>query len=887
MVGTRIGHFHLLALLGRGAMGEVYMARDERLDRMVALKVLPLGGDVDRRRHFEREARALGALSHPGIVGVHGVEQEGDLLLLAMELVEGTPLGALIPPTGMAWDEIVRIGAALAEAIGAAHRQGVIHRDLKPANVMITPEGAVKVLDFGLAKIRRPTDVGTAIPLDGGSSTTIPGTIIGTAHYMSPEQAQGLPVDARSDIFSLGVVLFHMATGRRPFEGDTPLAILSSIIKDTPPPVTDARPDLPPAFGRLVARCLEKDPGRRVQDAGDLATQLRDEAEDRSRAPSSEARSAVPASRRLREGVARWWRWGLAAALVTTIVVAAVWSLFRARTPAPVKLVAARVAVAPFENHTGDTGLDAVGLMVADGVSQALMQQLAVEVVPGPVVLEAWPKARPDSTGRERQDRVRLLATRVGAAVIVSGDYYLVVSDLAFRGRITDARDGRDVAQFGPIAGPRDAPGRAVEVVRQYVVGETAIHLEGGAGVATAGIPTSLAPSAPPMSYDTYRELVAGLDAFGRDPKAAIAHFERVEQLYPYRALVLPWLVLTYVGVGDFDAAERYVATVRGRMAPEDAPLVDYFRARLDGRWLDAYESIRTFQRSMPKHLPTVNTAAGAALAIGRPREALALLSSVDVTPWIDSTYGRSWLSSRADVDHMLGRYEDELKVATTMVRAAPEAARPLVRALAALGRANEITVVVERGLLAASRSALQPAWSLNQLAAEELRAHGHAPASRALAQRGLEWLASIDEKTARGATARQLRGDLLALLGRWREAAAAYSQLLANRPDDIGALAGLGVARARQGDRNAAERASARLARLDRPHLYGRHTYGRARIAAALGQRDRATLLLQQAFAEGHLIVWRVHADPAFDDLRGQVPFDRLVALDQDPAAR
>ena len=880
MVGTTIGHYRVLALLGRGAMGEVYLAVDERLQRKVALKVQPeaFAADPERRHHLEREARALAALNHPGIVAVHGVEQHGDALLLATEYVDGTPLGALIPAEGMPFDEIVRIGSALAEAVGAAHRQGIIHRDLKPGNVMVTADGAVKVLDFGLAKIRRTAGV-EAQP-DATSTATVAGTIVGTAHYMSPEQAQGLPVDARSDIFSLGVVLFHMATGRRPFEGDTPLAVLSSIIKDTPPAVTDTRPDLPPSFARLVARCLEKDAARRVQDAVDLAAQLREAGIEGTvrRATSPRARPAAFSWRTLAPRTRR----ALAVAPVLAAAAAGAWWFFARPASAPTVLDSTLVAVAPFENRTNDRSLDAVGLMAADRIAQGLTEQLAIRVVPGPVALEAWPPSRPAAAGADAPDRVRLLARRVGAAVVVSGDYYAAGGELAFRVRITNAAGGREIAQFGPVTGRPDAPGEAVEKVSQYVLGEAAAYFKGGGGVATAGL-AGYAPTGPPMTYEVYREFLAGLEAFGREPRDAVAHLERVEELYPHRALVLPWLVFSYMRLGELDKAERYADQVSRRIAPEDMPLVRYFQARLGGRWLDAYNAIREFHRSLPGHVPTVNTTAGAALALARPREALALLSSVDVSPWLDSSSGQSSLSMRAEAEHMLGRYEEERQVATTLAGVAPEAINGLVRALSALGRTDDIPPVIERSQLATHRGS--PPGQLMKQAAEELRAHGHAGDCRLVAARGIEWIDALDPKAAGTAASRQLRADLLSLLERWRAASALLAQIAAERPDDVAALSGLGVARARLGDAPGAEQASESLAKAQGRHLFGAHTYGRARIAGALGQKDRAVALLQQAFSEGQVIVWRAHVDPAFDALRGYPPFDRVTAMDQEPA--
>ncbi len=283
MVGTTLAHYRVISLLGRGGMGEVFLAEDLALGRKVALKVLPpnLAGDAERQRRFDQEARAIAALNHPNIVTIYGIERFSEATVLAMEFVDGQPLAHLIPEGGMRLPALLRLAIPLAEAIGFAHRQGIVHRDLKPGNVMVTRDGRVKVLDFGLAKLLdrpsgfTPADE-TALVADG--TVTAPGTqlgaIVGTVHYMAPEQAQGLPVDHRADIFSLGILLYEMAAGVRPFGGDTAMAVLSSIIKEPPRALAEVKPDLPLAFTGVVERCLEKDRERRLQDASELRAAL-------------------------------------------------------------------------------------------------------------------------------------------------------------------------------------------------------------------------------------------------------------------------------------------------------------------------------------------------------------------------------------------------------------------------------------------------------------------------------------------------------------------------------------------------------------------------------------------------------------------------------------
>jgi len=256
-------------------MGEVYRAEDTKLGREVALKVLPeeMADDPTRLERFQREARAVAALNHPNIVTIYSVEEAGGTHFLAMELIEGHTLSEEIPTGGLGLGRFFELAIAMARAVAAAHAKGITHRDLKPANVMLNGEGQVKVLDFGLAKLAEDgvAPEMTQMPTE---ALTKEGLVIGTIPYMSPEQVEGKPIDARTDIFSLGVLFYEMVTGERPFHGDTSPALMSSILRDVPLPIIDVRADLPRHLGRILKRCLEKDPQRRYSSATDLAYEL-------------------------------------------------------------------------------------------------------------------------------------------------------------------------------------------------------------------------------------------------------------------------------------------------------------------------------------------------------------------------------------------------------------------------------------------------------------------------------------------------------------------------------------------------------------------------------------------------------------------------------------
>src|SRR5271154_5245881 len=303
--GTQLGSYEIHAPLGAGGMGEVYRATDTKLGRDVALKVLPaeMADDPERLARFRREAKALAQLDHPNIVTIHSVEESDSVHFLTMQLVEGQPLDRLIPQGGLPVEQIIEIAGALGDALAAAHEKGIVHRDLKPANVMVSNEGRVKVLDFGLAKDIRAGNVSDATMSSEGRTQI--GVVMGTPAYMSPEQTSGRPLDHRTDIFSLGVLLHEMATGARPFAGSSSAELASAILRDTPPPVTDARPDLPSDLARIVRRCLEKDPRHRVQTARDVSNEFRDLARQTSQKVAPAKTLTTPSTVAADSGTAR------------------------------------------------------------------------------------------------------------------------------------------------------------------------------------------------------------------------------------------------------------------------------------------------------------------------------------------------------------------------------------------------------------------------------------------------------------------------------------------------------------------------------------------------------------------------------------------------------
>jgi serine/threonine protein kinase/Tol biopolymer transport system component len=342
-IGQCIGHYEIIEKLGEGGMGIVYKARDTHLDRFVAIKLLRTDriGHETQLRRFALEARAASTLNHPNIITVHDISSENGIYFIVMEYVRGKALDQVIPPKGLRLSEALKIAIQIADALAAGAAAGIVHRDLKPSNIMVADSGLVKVVDFGLAKLMdiSSLDDTTTMTNTQAIPNTREGTVLGTASYMSPEQAQGKPLDARSDIFSFGTVLYEMMTGQRAFRGETSMSTISAILRDEPQPASQVSSDVPHDLERIINRCLRKDPDRRFQTSADVRVALLELKEE-----SDSRRLGIGASSAKR--TRGWW---IAAALIFAIFVIAVGLSFLFRSPSP----QLEPQVTPFASYPG------------------------------------------------------------------------------------------------------------------------------------------------------------------------------------------------------------------------------------------------------------------------------------------------------------------------------------------------------------------------------------------------------------------------------------------------------------------------------------------------------------------------------------------------------
>jgi len=411
--GDHLGPYEILALVGAGGMGEVFRARDTRLGRTVAVKILPRErmADPERRRRFLQEARAASALSHPNIVVLHDIDNDQGVDFLVMEYVDGTPLDKLIPPHGLPVAEVVRYGSQMAAALAAAHAAGVVHRDIKPANAIVTSGGVLKVLDFGLAKLAQPASGTPGLETRTIPSLTRDGVVMGTVPYMSPEQVRGETVDHRSDIFSLGCVLYQMASGQAPFARPSASETVAAILRDQPPPLP---PTLPPGLQSLVGRCLTKDPAERLQSAHEAVAAL-------------ERLGGAPAERERRPLSRRSILAGASAVAAIAAGAAVWWSV--SGGPQFDSL-----AVLPLTNATGDAGND----YLADGISESVINRLS----------QAQMKVAARSTAfrlRQQDPDARSVGRQLKVGAVMSGTLSRRSNTLVVQVELINAADGTQI----------------------------------------------------------------------------------------------------------------------------------------------------------------------------------------------------------------------------------------------------------------------------------------------------------------------------------------------------------------------------------------------------------------------------------------------------------
>jgi len=532
--GARLGAYEILTPLGAGGMGEVYRARDTRLGREVAIKLVTerLMADPDAVARFEREARAIAALSHPNIVALHDVGRDNGVTFAVMELLDGESLDRRLVTEDLPWRTALEIAAAIADGLSSAHSRGIIHRDLKPGNVFITRDGLVKIVDFGLA-----TDAAFQPTPAGLASDTAPGLVFGTVGYMSPEQVRGEPADPRSDIFSLGCLIYEMLSKQQPFRGNTPPQVLAAILRDQPADLAGLGRDIPQRVEALVRRCLEKNPDHRFESARDLAFALREILRDAGDRNALARMAAFSPHLRVPSLIT-------AGAL---IVVATIFWFGGLGRSAIVRATPIRaVAVLPLENASGDRQ--------QDDFAETMTEQLTTRLAS----LGSWRVTSPASVLRYRGARkpVAQIAGELGVDAVLEGSVARHGSSVKVVAQLVDARTGRRI--WGDVYEQRlDSVLVMQNDVARAIAHEADLRLAPEVAARLSGIPRKVVPAA----YDAY---VRGRHAWDKrsesDLHDAIGFFQDSIDADPTYAPA-------YAGLSDGYAQLGYGSYI----SPEDA----------------------------------------------------------------------------------------------------------------------------------------------------------------------------------------------------------------------------------------------------------------------------------------------------------------------------
>jgi len=850
---TFAGRYQIIEELGKGGMGKVYKALDTDLKEKVAIKLIKPEVAVDKKtiERFRNELKFARKIRHKNVCQMYDLNREEGTHYITMEYVHGEDLKRLIRKMGqMSAGQVISIAMQVCEGMAEAHRLGVVHRDLKPQNIMIDEEGNSRIMDFGIARSVK------------GKGITGAGVMIGTPEYMSPEQVEGKESDQRSDIYSLGVILYEMVTGRVPFEGDTPFTIGVKHKSEAPRNPKELNSQIPDDLSQVILRCMGKDKEQRYQSAGEVRSEL-----DKIEKGIPTTDRIVPERKPItsKEITVKFTLKKIFVPVVILFVLAAV-ALIVIMSRGP-QFEANRIIVSVFENQTGDSSLDPLGRVASDWITQGLMKT-------GLVTVASIPPSETTPGSPEEADRIRALAREAGVSKVVSGAYYLQGKTISFHAKVSDVHKGKLIRAIDPVSGSTAEPLKAIELLQQKVMGALAMIID-------PKLKTFMDESGQPPTYEAYKEYVEGIDLFFRSEfRKAIGHFLNAAELDPnFKALPLGYAAIAHMNLGEIAKADELVK--EGEKASETLDShsrlgLDWIKAWLQG---DLTGRLRAIRQMAQKSGGSYYYQWGLdALDNNRPREAIKALSKLDPEGmWMK---GWSWYWEKLTLAyHVLGKHKQELKEARRARKQYPEVLAVLyfeVRALAALGRIDEINKLIDESFTMPPQMRVNPGFVMIY-GGHKLKRNGFKDKSHQVLDRALQWLENRPKEEKETKSHREELAYALYLSERWEEARTIYEDLLKEEPENINYIGYLGAMAARRGDREEALRISTQLEEVKRPYLYGNHTYWRACIAALLGKKENAMRLLREAIAQGQTY-WRIITDIDLEPLLDYKPFKELI---------
>jgi len=847
---TFADRYKIIEKLGIGGMGAVYRVEDTNIGQDIALKLIKpdIASDKKTIERFRNELKTTRMISHRNVCRMFDLAETEGTYYITMEYVSGEDLKSFIRRSGkLDISKAISIAKQVCEGLAEAHRLGVVHRDLKSSNIMIDKEGSTRIMDFGIAR---------SIEAKG---ITGAGVMIGTPEYMSPEQAEAKEIDHRSDIYSLGVILYEMVTGQLPFEGDTPLSIAMKHKIESPAEPLAFNPQIPGELNGLILKCMEKDRSKRFQSAEEILDEL-------TRIESG----VTPASGLYRPATAfqtRKRKLTLSVIAVMSVVVLAFLGYFMLIKSGP-QLTPEKVVVAAFANKTANPSLDQIGWMAADRITQGLAETGLMTVIPSPSV---------QTITREYQggDFIRFLAGKTGAGTVVSGTYYLEGENIAFHASITDAQKGEIILAVDPVIGPAEDPSKPVQALQQKLMGVLAARLDPFFG-------EMFGMARDPPNYAAFQGCREGMEYFRRQEyEKAIEHFLQVSKHDPY--FVIPTLnaAVAYINLGQFAQADELtqkISPLSEKLFPMERQWLNSLKAIFRGNWISAYKAWKQMLPFMPKDSLYYFQAGLNAIKVNYPQEAVDVFKKIDPSnPAIREWYHYWAQLTRAY--HMLGNHGDELKAAQQGRKQYPELLSTLyyeVRALAALGRIKKVNSRLDESLTLPPQRNWNPG-KVMAYAGNVLRAYGYTEASLDILDRAIQWVESRPDEEQKDRDIKDLLGYALYRAERWQEAQAQYQSLYKEFSESISYLGYLGAIAARLGNREKALGISDELKNIDRAYLRGSHTFCRARIAALLGEKEQAMVLLRDALAQGASYE-SLYTNMDLESLSYYPPFQELI---------
>lgn len=849
--------------IGEGGMATVYLATDLRHERNVALKVLrpDLAASLGAER-FLQEVRVTANLQHPHILPLFDSGEADGFLFYVMPFIEGESLRErLVRERELPVSEVARLLRDVVDALAAAHHLGVVHRDIKPENVLISGRHAL-VADFGVAKA-----VGEAT---GRHKLTTLGVALGTPSYMAPEQAAAdEAIDSRTDIYAVGVMAYELLAGRPPFSGRTPQQILAAQVMETPQPISELRASVPPALEAFIMRCLEKKPADRWQTAEEMLPHLEAAATPSGGITPTDIHPVTRPSPLTRR------RLPALIAVVATVVVmtAGYFGLFWKRGP---DLVETRVAVIPFENRTGDEGMEALGSLAADRISDGISRSELIGELLAPV-----PAQSVQSVARARRENpapasgrgpVASVAEATGAGTIVSGWYYFEGEALLFHAEITAAGTG-EVLESVQLREPGGGRTEALRALEERVTGALAVHF-----LADQEEWTEMSFQASPK-HSALVAFKTGEDLYFSSAAEALHYFDRAYELdstfveAPLRSVVAH---MQFSMPAADSALRRFISEhPRDELSLENQLWVDLRNAQIRGDLRGQLEVSRRQLAVDPDNKRYRYGVGIYALRLNRPSEAIEHLSPLTLTPW-----GRErdavWRHLTAS-QHILGDHDEELSVARRGREALPANTSTLLyeaQALAALGRVQEVNRLLDESLMFSNGSPGEVMLTVSL----ELRAHGHPGEARVVLNRALDWYGTRPPSETAAEDHRSNLARALYSAERWPEAQALFEELAGEFPGNLDYLGHLGALAARRENTEEAARVSEALAGLGETDLSRASGFRRACIAALLGDKDRAVTLLREAQRQGFWRIHELHREIDLEGLRGHPAFEEFM---------